>query len=105
MLALEQLVDLDICRVLSSGQAASAFEGRFLLQKLVNQGNGRISVMPGSGISAANIREIAAVSGAREFHFTGKKKVVRSATAAIPGLEAWHWESDADLIREIMAVA
>jgi copper homeostasis protein len=101
-LALEQLVDLGVRRVLSSGQAASAFEGRFLLQKLVNQANRRISVMPGSGISAANIREIAAVSGAHEFHFTGKKKVAQRNDDAIPGLEAWHWESDVDLIQAIM---
>jgi len=99
--ALEQLIALGYHRVLSSGQSASAYEGRFLLKKLVEQADGRIAVMPGSGVSAANIRAIVETTGAQEFHFTGKKKVVGSAD--IPGLESWYWESDEGVIREIMA--
>ena len=102
--ALEQLVALGYRRVLSSGQAPSAHQGRFLLKKMVEQAAGRISVMPGAGISAGNIREIAVDSGAREFHFTGKKKVVQGRDD-IPGLEEWYWESDAQTIREIMSAA
>lgn len=101
--ALEQLIELGYRRVLSSGQSASAYEGRFLLKKLVEQAAGRMAVMPGSGISAENIREIATVTGAQEFHFTGKKKVVGSAD--IPGLESWYWESDEGMIQEIMNAA
>lgn len=100
--ALEQLIGLGYKRVLSSGQSNSAFEGRFLLQNLVYQANGRISIMPGAGIDASNIHEIAVVSGATEFHFTGKVKVDPSHGSAIRGLEAWYWESDAAVIRAIM---
>ncbi|MBP6827888.1 MAG: copper homeostasis protein CutC [Saprospiraceae bacterium] len=100
--ALEQLVALGFRRVLSSGQAPSAFEGRFLLKKIVEQAGGRIGIMPGAGISADNIHEIATVTGAQEFHFTGKKKVVQGGED-IPGLEEWYWESDAALIRQIMS--
>lgn len=99
--ALEQLIALGYRRVLSSGQAASAFEGRFLLKTLVKQAAGRIGVMPGAGISAKNIHAIAETTGAREFHFTGKKKV--AGEADIPGLEGWFWESDDEVIREIIA--
>lgn len=104
-LALEQLIQLDYKRVLSSGQSNSAFEGRFVLQKLVQQAKGRISIMPGAGIDASNIRDIAATTGAQEFHFTGKKKIDPSKGNAIRGLDAWYWQSDAGLIREIMAAA
>lgn len=100
--ALETLVSLGIRRVLSSGQASTAYEGRFLLQQLVKQAAGRISVMPGAGLSAKNIREVADVTGAMEFHFTGRKKVVQpNPGGEIPGLEWWYWESDADKLREI----
>ena len=99
--ALEQLVALGYRRVLSSGQSATAYEGRFLLKKWVEQAAGRISVMPGAGISADNIRAIAETTGAQEFHFTGKKKVVGQMD--IPGLESWYWESDEGLIKEIMS--
>jgi copper homeostasis protein len=99
--ALEQLIALGYHRVLSSGQAVTAYEGRFILQEMVHQAAGRISVMPGAGISAKNIREIAAVTGAEEFHFTGRKKV-QAAGEYIPGLENWHWESDETTLRNIM---
>lgn len=100
--ALEQLVALAYRRVLSSGQAPTAMEGRFLLKKIVDQAAGRIAVMPGAGISADNIHNIASTTGAREFHFTGKKKVVQGRED-IPGLEEWYWESDVAMIKAIMA--
>lgn len=99
--ALESLIEWGYTRVLSSGQAANAMEGRFLLQKLVQQATGRISVMPGAGISADNIRDIASITLASEYHFTGKKKVVADH-GHIPGLDSWHWESDEGVIREII---
>ena len=99
--ALESLIGWGYVRVLSSGQASNAMEGRFLLQKLVQQAAGRISVMPGAGISAGNIRDVASITLASEFHFTGKKKV-SAEQEHIPGLDSWHWESDVDMIREIM---
>lgn len=100
--ALEQLIDLGYQRVLSSGQANSAFEGRFLLQKLVTQAAGRISIMPGAGIDASNIHAIATTSGAREFHFTGKIKIDPTQGNPIRGLEAWYWQSDEATIRSII---
>ncbi len=102
-LALEQLIELGYQRVLSSGQADSAYEGRFMLQKLVQQANGRISIMPGAGIDASNIHEIARVSGAREFHFTGKVKTEPGNRNAIRGLDNWYWQSDVQIIRSIIA--
>lgn len=102
MEALEQLIEMGFHRVLSSGQSNSAFEGRFVLEKLVQQANGRISIMPGAGIDASNIQAIATVSGAQEFHFTGKTKIDPSQGNAIRGLEAWYWQSDVALIKGIM---
>lgn len=72
--ALEQLVDLGIPRLLTSGLAASAHEGLPLIAKLVRQAAGRVSIMPGAGINPANIREIATESGATEFHSTASDK-------------------------------
>lgn len=103
--ALETLVALGVRRVLSSGQAVSAYEGRFLLQKLVEKAAGRIIVMPGAGITAKNIREIRDVTGAGEFHLTGRKKVVQANPGGeIPGLEWWYWESEAGKIREVLQI-
>lgn len=103
--ALEQLIEMGYARVLSSGQANTAFEGRHLLQKLVAQANGRITVMPGAGIDVDNIQAIAKDSGAKDFHFTGKKKIWASEGSEIIGLNSWHWESDESIIRRILEAA
>jgi copper homeostasis protein len=103
--ALEQLIEMEFGRVLSSGQSDSAFEGRFILQKLVAQANGRIQVMPGAGINVDNIHAIATTTGAQHFHFTGKKKVSPAGGNDIPGLESWYWESDVAMIQDIIAAA
>jgi copper homeostasis protein len=101
----ETLIALGVRRILSSGQAVNAFEGRFLLKKLVEKAAGRIIVMPGAGISVQNIREIMEVTGAKEFHLTGRKKVVQPNPGGdIPGLEWWYWESDEATIREVVEI-
>ena len=101
-LAIEQLIDLGFTRVLSSGQANSAYEGRDLLQELVERARGRISVMPGAGINKNNIAAIASVTGATEFHFTGKKQVTSHKIRPISGLEESYWQSDIHEIKEII---
>ncbi len=99
--ALETLIAAGFTRVLSSGQAPDAYTGRHVLRHLVEKAQGRIAVMPGSGIHAGNIRAIADTTGANDFHFTAKKRV-EPAADALPGLEAGYWESDAALIRDII---
>ena len=74
-LALEQLVELGVQRLLSSGQAQSAEAGMTLLAALVRRAAGRIIIMPGAGINEANIRRIAEATGAREFHFSARQMV------------------------------
>ncbi|MEI6408244.1 MAG: copper homeostasis protein CutC [Bacteroidota bacterium] len=102
--ALEQLIALRVNRILSSGQATDAYQGRELLREIVQKAAGRISIMPGAGISFKNIKEIAEVTQAQEFHFTGRKKVVQPNPGGdIPGLEWWYWESSADVIRQTIA--
>jgi len=102
--SLEQLIGMGFGRVLSSGQSANAFEGQELLQKLVRQAAGRIAVMPGGGINIENIRAIAEFTGAKDVHFTAKQKVLSASESTLPGLESWHWESNADQIRRFLEV-
>jgi copper homeostasis protein len=66
--ALETLVELGIARVLTSGGAPTAWEGRDTLAALARQAAGRIVVMPGGGIVAAHAAELVAVTGATEIH-------------------------------------
>ena len=67
---LEQLIELGVRRILTSGQQASAELGIPLLKNLVKLARGRISIMPGAGINASNARQIWQETGARELHFS-----------------------------------
>ena len=69
-IALDQLISLGCARLLTSGQAPKAWEGRALIALLVRRAGRRLTVMPGSGITAANLSDLAAVTNAREFHGT-----------------------------------
>jgi copper homeostasis protein len=69
-LALEQLVELGIERVLTSGQEPSVLEGLDLIADLVRAAAGRIIVMPGGG-TERNLKKVVAQSGVREVHVVG----------------------------------
>jgi copper homeostasis protein len=67
--SLEQLVELGVHRVLTSGQERSVLEGAPLIAELVHKADQRLIVMPGGGISERNIARIIELTGASEFHF------------------------------------
>ena len=66
--ALEDLIELGVDRVLTSGQEASVPEGADLLADLVKKADDRIIVMPGCGISERNFPKIHAKINAKEYH-------------------------------------
>jgi copper homeostasis protein len=66
--ALDDLVELGVDRVLTSGQERSAAEGIELIAQLVKRGGTRIIVMPGGGVTERNLKRILEQTGAREIH-------------------------------------
>jgi copper homeostasis protein len=66
--AMEELVQLGIDRILTSGQDLTALEGLDLITELVKKADDRIIIMPGGGITERNIHKIVHQSGAREVH-------------------------------------
>ncbi len=73
-LALEQIIELGCDRILTSGQMSKAEEGVELLKQLVEKADDRIIIIPGCGVNANNIAHIAEVTGACEFHFSGRTR-------------------------------
>ncbi|WP_248284664.1 copper homeostasis protein CutC [Pedobacter fastidiosus] len=73
--SLEDLIELGIARVLSSGGSSSAIQGADTLAKLILQAKGRITVMPGSGINENNLQDLIDKTGATEFHASAKEFV------------------------------
>lgn len=66
--ALEELIGLGVDRVLTSGGAPDAFQGRWRLRELVSRARGRIVVMAGGGVRAENAAAILADAGVPELH-------------------------------------
>jgi len=73
--SLEEIIDLGIDRILTSGQAKTAWRGRELIAQLVKKANDRIIIMAGSGINESNIRKLVDITGIRECHATARSKV------------------------------
>lgn len=71
--ALEVIIDLGFERILTSGQQPTAVLGAPLISDLVKQADGRIHIMPGSGVRAGNIYDLKMETGATEFHSSARK--------------------------------
>lgn len=70
--ALEQLKELGVHRLLTSGQQPCAEQGIPLLKELVDRSE-KLIILPGGGINEQNIRRIAMETGAKEFHFSARE--------------------------------
>jgi copper homeostasis protein len=77
-LAMEQLIELGVDRILTSGQQPDAVKGIPLIKELVRKAAGRIIIMPGCGVRENNISQIEAETGATEFH-TSARSFIRSS--------------------------
>ena len=73
--ALDELIEIGVDRILTSGQKNMAPEGIDLITKLVRKAGDRIIIMPGAGLEVENIAEFHAKVGAKEYHSTLWDKV------------------------------
>lgn len=73
--SLEKIINLGFVRILTSGGRANAHAGMENLKMLVLQAGNRIEIMPGAGVNADNLLEIAQVTGAVNFHTTAKSLI------------------------------
>lgn len=71
--SMEQLKQLKINSILSSGQAESALAGIPLLAALQKQSQDRITIMPGGGVNAQNARQIIEQANVTAIHGSFKK--------------------------------
>jgi copper homeostasis protein len=111
--ALEQLVDMGITRVLTSGQKESVPEGVELIQKLVERARDRIEILPGGGIQPWNIKEIVEKTHCLQVHMTASKTAFDNSTQARPAIafggalhppEDRYQVTDAQLVRQLSAM-
>ena len=107
--ALDELVDAGITRILTSGQQPTALEGAELIRQLIEHARGRIEILPGSGIRAWNVEELAARTGCTQVHLSASKPICDPSAHARPQIsftrpvppEDSYQVTDATLVREI----
>jgi copper homeostasis protein len=68
--ALEDCIEVGFDRILTAGQQAQASKGAELIGELIRKANGRIAIMPGSGVNENTVEAILSVSKAQEIHFS-----------------------------------
>ena len=85
--AMEQLIAAGCERILTSGQQRTAPEGIELIRQLNKQAEGRIIIMPGSGVRAGNIRCLAETTGCSEFHTSLRERVATEMQFMTPAFE------------------
>jgi copper homeostasis protein len=83
---LEQLIERDVRRVLTSGGATSAWQGRETLAALHGQANGRIEILPAGGIRADHVAELSRVTGCADAHIGGSQVVTDGSLDHLPEL-------------------
>ncbi len=70
---LEDIIATGCYRILTSGQVPNVVTALPLIKQLVDQANGRIIIMPGSGVRSKNIKEIIQYSSVTEIHSSARK--------------------------------
>jgi len=68
--ALEDCIEAGFDRILTAGQQAQAVKGAALIGELIRKANGRIAIMPGSGVNEGTVEEIVRMTNAKEIHFS-----------------------------------
>lgn len=83
--ALEQLIDLGVRRVMTSGGKPTALEGMAVIADLVRRAAGRIEILPAGGIRPVNVRRVVSQTGCDQVHSslrdrTGRMSAIQLTT-------------------------
>ena len=99
--ALQELIDLGIHRVLTSGQQLKAIDGIDLLKELKNLGESKIQILVGSGVNVENAK-VFKTAGFSEIHASASR-VIDAETSVFFG-NTPQTVSDVETIRAILKV-
>jgi len=110
--ALEAAKQLGLATILTSGQATSAPQGASQLHQLVQAAGNDIEILVGAGVGPANLPDLAAQTGARAFHLSGKKVLDsrmifrrEGVPMGLPGFSEFDiWQTDEATIREVRTI-
>ncbi|MEO6346303.1 MAG: copper homeostasis protein CutC [Aquaticitalea sp.] len=105
--ALKQLIELKVDRILTSGQESSAEKGIFVLQQLKKLANGQLKILPGGGINLENVLVFKG-GGFEEVHCSAIMATIVNPKPKVSMISAKFFDetisfsSDVDLIQSIL---
>lgn len=100
--ALDQAIELGFDRVLTSGAAPLAPDGTQLIAEMMHYAAGRITVMPGCGLSAANVGTVVSATGAREVHAACNRPIPGNPAFSDFDPKGGRWETSEDDVRAMV---
>ena len=81
--AIEQLIDLGVRRVMTSGSARTAVAGAALIRRLVERAAGRIEVLPAGGVRPANALRVVRQTGCDQLHTSLRDRGGKMSVTAV----------------------
>ncbi len=72
---ISELVNMGICRILTSGQRENALAGIEYIAHIQQKFGDSITIMPGCGVNVDNIEQIYNLTGCTQYHLSGKVNV------------------------------
>lgn len=85
--AMEQLIELGVNRVLTSGCKPTADEGTELISELIKQAGNRIEILPGAGIREHNVKQVLEQTGASQIHISASSTRYDRSTQNNPAIK------------------
>ncbi len=111
--SIEQLIEAGIDRILTSGLAPKAVEGKEMLRSLQEKYGDKIELLAGCGVNASNVREIIEYTGLSQAHSSCKDWRVDPTTsgeqvsygfAPAPHASSYDIVSE-DLVRKLVQIS
>lgn len=107
--ALSEARSLGVNTILTSGQAASAAEGIPLLNRLLQEADGEITILAGAGINAASVPVLLDRTSLSAYHMSGKLVLPSGmryrnprVSMGLPGISEYEiWQTDPEEIRAV----
>ena len=78
--AIDQLAELGITRILTSGQSPDVSDATDTIREMIAYAGERIQILPGAGITMRNIRRVAEETGAGQLHVAVHRTLMDTST-------------------------
>ncbi len=90
--AMDQLIDLQVDNILTSGQSKRAINGLETIRRMIKHVNNKIDIMAGSGVNKNNALQLIE-SGVNAIHFTCRKQIT-DRTDPFKFGQPWMFDDD-----------